>query len=137
MADVNIYKGGVAGFPANALGRVNVVEYELDTTVQNLATADTYDIIYLPAGSLVLAVAVTVVTAEGATATAGIGDSAAATTFLTACNCNSAATTLSAATTAKYYAAADAIRVTPNHAMDAAKLQVKAIIVDASWHGNQ
>lgn len=137
MADVNIYKGGVAGFPANALGRVNVVEYELDTAVQNLATADTYDIIYLPAGSLVLAVVATVVTPEGATATMGVGDSAGATQFQTATNCNSVASVASAASTWKYYAAADAIRVTPDHAMDAAKIRFKAVIVDASWHGNQ
>lgn len=137
MADVNIYEGGTAGFPANALNRINVVEFELDTAVQNLSTSDTYDIVYLPAGTMVLAVVATVVTAEGATATMGVGDSASATQFLTARDCNAVSSTASAASTWKYYATADAIRVTPNHAMDAAKIRFKVVMVDASWHGNQ
>lgn len=137
MADVNLYTGGTAGFSANSLNRVHVEEFELDTAEQNLSTSDTYDIIYLPAGSMVLAVVATVVTAEGATATMGVGDSASATQFLTARDCNAVSSTASAASTWKYYAAANAIRVTPNHAMDAAKIRFEAVIVDASWHGNQ
>jgi len=102
--------------------KYKIVRY-FDTAANNMATTDTYKVCTIDAGVLVESIKVLVDTAEGATATIDIGDSAAGTTFDDAMNLNATAGTLAATADLayKYYSAANYILLTPNNALDAAK----------------
>jgi hypothetical protein len=96
----------------------------VDTVAENIAAADVHDIMVIDAGVLVTGVIITVVGTQ-ATVTLGIGDSAAATQYhaaLAVATLN--ATTRSAIAAAKYYAAANKIRITPSALINTAKFYV-------------
>lgn len=150
------FNKGDAGFHAAGLHKVTRVEVVLDfakiaaaraaASATALASADVLEVIPIPAKSLVLRVGFDVTVAEGATATVGIGDGAAATGYATAVNLNSVASgvstlaltegtpnTVTGYSNGKYYSAADTIDLTLNHSsIDAAVVRVWALVVDCS-----
>lgn len=85
-----------------------------------LSSSNQYDIMTIPAGAFVKSVSVFVVTATGETSTLDVGDSASDTQFLTAFDLNGAVGTsiTSAVSVGKYYAAANKLRIQPNHTLD-------------------
>lgn len=105
--------------------KFTIVRY-FDTAAVNMGAGDDFKVIGIDAGVLVESIKVLVVTAEGATATIDIGDSAGGTTFDDAMDVNAAAGTLTATADLayKYYSAADYLLITPNNALDAAKFYV-------------
>jgi hypothetical protein len=148
------YRGGVAGNstsnqPTYTATGLSVAEVKLDfaaiaaarsaASQAALASADILEVIGVKAGVIVLLVKADVVTAEGAAATCGIGDGAAATGYLSALDLNVAAQSASLATTSysvavgggKLYTADDTIDVTLNsNSIDVAVLNLLAVMVD-------
>lgn len=110
--------------------KVSVVEALLDCSVNEIGSSESASLIYIPADTFVIAVIHDVLTAEGGAATADLGDSSSATQFTSNVNMNAATNASSATTAAKYYAAADDIRITADAALDAAVILVKAIMVN-------
>ena len=92
------------------------------SSTAKLLAANQYDVMTIPLGAFVKSVSVFVKTATGETSTLDVGDSASDTQFLTAFDLNGAVGTsiTTAVTVGKYYAAANKIRLQPNHDLDAA-----------------
>jgi hypothetical protein len=99
--------------------------------------ADVLNLFDIPADMFVERVAVRVIKAEGAVATAGVGDGTTPTGFLTAVNLNAVATTISQLlltegvpntitgyTGGKHYAAGDKLDMTLNHNVSNGKIEV-------------
>ena len=140
MPIVDLTKGGVSGLPAVDAGGVFVREYELDCSKRNLASADIAQLISVPANTFVQAVMWQVKTAEGAAATATLGDGddvdgfnigRGATIDLNALGGNSSGPigTSAGYTDGKYYPTADTIDLVAGAALDAVVIKVKAIMV--------
>ena len=116
-------------------GQPVLSENKLDFSEINAAASDVIQAIKIPAGALVTNVRVTVLTAEGSTTTATVGDGAGADSWDASTNLNASANTVTAglpgtdayATNGKYYAAADTIDLTLSaHALDAAIVNISA-----------
>lgn len=109
-----------------------VIEKTFDAAVQNLAAGESVTLINIPAKHMVKDVVCVVETAEAANDAFGIGDSASATQFLSAVTANATGATKSAATTDKYYTAANDIRLTgkSDAATTLLKVRVKAVLID-------
>lgn len=109
---------------------VSVVSAVFDASLVNVATGESVSVLDIPDNAFVVAVAAECLTAEGATATVDVGDDAGATQFLSNFNANSAAgKSVAAASTWKLYTAANDIRITADHDLDACKIQVWAVFV--------
>ena len=103
-----------------------IVRY-FDATAVGMTAADTFKVMTFGAGVMVNGVWVVVATAEGATATIDIGDTASATGYSNDLDINATANTVTAATTqVKYYSAADYLVLLVNNTLDAAKFYVVA-----------
>lgn len=123
-----------------------VADYRASAGLAALASSDVYEVLNITAKSLVLRVGYDVTVAEGATATVGIGDGAAATGYATAVNLNSvgsgvstlaltegAPNTITGYSNGKYYTADDTIDLTLNHSsIDLAVVRVWALVMDCS-----
>lgn len=115
-------------------GQPVLSENKLDFSEINAAASDVIQAIKIPAGALVTNVRVHVLTAEGSTSTATVGDGDGADSWDASTNLNSAGTTTAGlpgtdayATAGKYYATADTIDLTLSaHALDAAIVNVSA-----------
>ncbi len=114
------YPGGYES-PKEILDDVSVVSRFIDTTVTPLSSAETYEILKVPAGSMLLGIEVTVHTAEGASDTIDVKDGS--TTFVNDVSVNSKAST-AGSNLPKYYEAEDTIDVLANAAITVAKFWV-------------
>jgi len=134
VSTYNVSVGGTTKAPFAKSGREYVMEKTFDAASQNLAQGESVTLINIPAKTVVKDVVCVVETAEAADDTFGIGDSASATQFLSAVTANATGATLAAATTVKYYAAANDIRLTGHNdaATNLLKVRVKATFVDYS-----
>lgn len=127
--------GGDAG-----LG-VFVARQRIDFKKKKTATADVVQLLNIPAGTVIQNVLIKIITAEGATATATVGDGSAAAGWDAAIDLNAAAgtTTIGVAGTDAYvsslgsgagngkeYTAADTIDMTVTGALDTAVIDVIA-----------
>jgi hypothetical protein len=116
-------------------GDVVSVENKIDFSATNASGSDVVQVLKIPAGALVKNVWVTVLTPEGGTSTATVGDGAGADSWDASTNLNATANTVTAglpgtdayATAGKYYAAADTIDLTLSaNDVDTAILNVSA-----------
>lgn len=138
---------GSAGFPVPKRLRLFVLEATFDATEQALAQNDIVQLIDIPANTVVLRVAVTKETLEGAAATAAIGDATTATGYIAAADMNSATpectalaltegapNTITGYSNGKFYSAAGTIQLKALAAagLTAAKVTVRAVCVDLS-----
>ncbi len=116
---------GNFGFQAESLkGQYWSKTRYVDCVAEPIAAADVHDIIAIDAGVLVTEVIITVVGTQ-AVVTMGVGDGTTATQFHAALAVATAnAATISALAAAKYYAAANKIRITPSALINTAKFYV-------------
>lgn len=149
------FNKGSAAPRAEGLHKVTRYEVELDFAAISaartaagaaaLGAGDGVQALSIPAKSLVMAVGMEVVTAEGGTLTVDIGDGSDTDGWLDGVNGNTVASYCSAATLAegtpntfvgygagKYYSVADTIDVITVNAADAAVVRVWALVVDAA-----
>ena len=149
------YNKGSAAPRAEGLHKVNRYEVELDFAAISAArtaagaaaigAGDGLEALRIPAKSLVMAVGMDVVTAEGGTLTVDIGDGSDTDGWLDGVNANTVASYCSAAALAegtpntfvgygagKYYSAADTIDVITVNAADAAVVRVWALVADCA-----
>lgn len=98
---------------------------EIDFAKNPAAAADVVQVLNIPAGAIVTRVCAVVKTAEGAAATATVGDASGANSWdasldLNAASYQSSIVGTDAYANGKYYATADTIDLTLGHAVDAA-----------------
>lgn len=108
----------------------------IDTSIVafNLTATDTYPIFTFPVNTLLLRGSVTLVTAEGGTATLDITD--ATTTFISNFDCNGTPNAVTAFTNVpKFYTTATNLVLDPDHAFDACKfyVQVEYVILSTLY----
>jgi len=136
---IGFNKGTAATIPAYQFAGYSKIELDLNFAaiaaartaagVAQLVATDTLQLFSVPAGTLVLSVAVQVTTAEGAVATIDIGDAASATRFLSNVNLNSVAYT--STVTPFFYAAETPILMTiDSNSTDVAVCRVVMAVVD-------
>lgn len=124
-----------------------VADYRASAGLTALASGDVYEILNIPAKTTVLRVGYDVTVAEGATATAHVGDGDDANGFLDAANLNSVGSGANVPTLGeaapntivpaygfgKYYSAADTIDMTLNHnGINVAVVRVWALVMDCA-----
>ena len=124
-----------------------IAAYRASAGLAALGSGDVYELFSIPAKTLVLRAGFDVTTAEGATATAHLGDGADADGFLVSVNLNSVASGANIPTLAeaapntivpaygfgKYYSAADTIDLTLNNAsIDAAVVRVWIVVQEVA-----
>jgi hypothetical protein len=132
----------VAAIPADGLNKMFVLKNTIDFSEVNSGASDVVQVLAVPAGTMVVDVITKVVTPEGGTLTATVGDGSGASSWDGAVDLNavagtytqSAAGTDAYATTAakgKIYSSADTIDLTMSaNAGDTAVLEVFAICYD-------
>ena len=128
--------------PGRAYLLVNEIDFSSDTEFTATATAtDIVKCLDIPANTFVAKVGVIVLTAEGATCTATVGDSSAA-DWDASVNLNSASAVAQVSLEAtdtygpgKLYTAADDIRLVLGHQTDDAKIKVFAACYDMTKLG--
>lgn len=114
-------------FAGESSGLSYVIHQTADFATYNSAASNDVQIICLiPSNTLVRKVWYKVQTVEGATLTFDIGDDNSTTQFVAAANGNALGEAVSADASARLYTANGNLRVTVNHAADAAKIQVAA-----------
>ena len=126
------------GIPHSGIKSAYVMRNRLDFSAIPVAASDVVEALKIPAGTMVLAVCTRVITAEGGTCTATVGDGDAAAGWDGSVNLNATAGTTTqsipgtdaTATTGKLYAAEDTIDLTMGHTTDAAVFDVYALCVD-------
>lgn len=99
------------------------------------AATDTLEVMTLPAGSLVLAKVIEVLTAEGAAATADLGITGTPIQWFANADMNVVGKNLSAAAVPVLYAADTPIIMTFDAALDAAKIRIVAFVADTNGYG--
>lgn len=145
MADytdsLGFYKNS-AGFPANYADRMSVIEIDLDFAkiaaaraaagAAALASTDTLVIGTLPKGAYVIAAALTVVRAEGGTATIDVGVTGATTLWANNFDLNAAVgTTVGVTNGARYITANTGILMTiDSNNVDAARVKVALLVAN-------
>ena len=145
MADytdsLGFYKNS-AGFPANYADRMSVVEIDLDFAkiaaaraaagAAALAATDTLVIGTLPKGAYVVAAALTLVRAEGGTATIDVGVTGATTLWANSFDLNAAVgTTVGVTNGARYITANTGILLTiDSNNTDAARVKVALLVAN-------
>lgn len=138
MATITTFLAGNYG--PRAIGSSFVSYSRLDFAKTPVAASDVVQVVEIPAGTVVTNVFVKVITAEGATCTATVGDGADADGWDASTNLNAAADTITygvAGTDAyvnsigtaqgKIYTAADTIDFVMGHATDAAVIDVRVV----------
>jgi hypothetical protein len=135
------FNKGTAGFTAPYVNRVTVFEIVVDFAkiaaartaagVAALAATDTLVLGVIPKGALILGGGATLITAEGATATADLGITGSLTLFASTFNLNATALTTSAATTPAYTTANTNIVMTVNsNNVDIASMKVSIAVIN-------
>lgn len=129
------------------LNFAEIAAYRAGAGLTALASGDVYELFSIPAKTLVLRAGSDVTTAEGATATAHLGDGADPDGFLVSVDLNSVASRANIPTLAeaapntivpaygfgKYYSAADTIDLTLNNAsIDAAVVRVWIVVQEVA-----
>ena len=147
MATITNFLNGMttakAGFPSSGLNKMFVLKNVLDFADVPVLAADVVQALMIPAGTMVLEVLTKVITPEGATCTANVGDGSSTAGWNTAADLNAAAGTYEqslkatdarnvANVTGYIYTAADTIDLVMGHNTDAAKVAVYAICMDLS-----
>jgi hypothetical protein len=138
MATITSFLAGNYG--PRAVGSPFVSYSRLDFAKNPVAASDVVQIVEIPAGTLVINVFCTVITAEGATCTATLGDGADADGWDVSVNLNATAGTITygiAGTDAyvnsigtaqgKIYTSADTLDFVMGHATDAAVIDVRVV----------
>lgn len=121
--DLRVGDGDAAPFTNNT---PFVVSATWDAAENPAAATDIVQLIDVPAGTFIEGLRVKVETAEGAIATADIGDGTLATQFVTDLNLNALSDTVTAATVRKLYTTAGVIQLAPDAACDLVKVTVTA-----------
>jgi len=138
MTTLNLTDGNT-GIPHRGLDRFFVLEKKIDLSANNSGSSDVLECLNVPAGTFVFDVFVRVITPEGGTLTATVGDGAGADSWDASTNLNATAGTVTHgasgtdayATSGKFYAAADTIDLTMSaNAGDTAVFVVSALCVD-------
>ena len=114
-------------------GQMGVSRNRLDFTEKNCVATDIVQALKIPANCTVKDVDVRIVTAQGATATATVGDGSGANSWDASTNLNATAGTntsslkgTDAYAYGKYYAAADTIDLVLGHTVDTAVIEITA-----------
>jgi hypothetical protein len=135
------YTGGTSVgscIPYSGINNHYVLTNRIDFATTECTAADVIQCLDIPAGTLVTNVFVKVVTAEGATCTATVGDGDGANSFDASTDLNAAAGTVTygiGGTDAyvtyggKFYSDADTIDLTMGHNTDAAILDMYAVCI--------
>ena len=113
---------------------VKKAQAEIDFTLTTITTADVIEAVKIPAGALVHNVYTVIVTAEGSTATATVGDADAAAGWGASVDLNGVAGTMTGGAVSdtfpalggKYYASADTIDLTVTGVIETGKVKVIA-----------
>ena len=142
MADYDLTTN-VGAQPAEAVPTVVKFTKVVDFAEHNLAQNDTAQVLDLPAGILVLACAVKVITPEGGTATIDLGLTGGnVDEYIDGADINAAAGSVTKsgdaatdepiafANNCKYLTSAETVSILANNALDAAKIVVMVIAVD-------
>jgi hypothetical protein len=146
VADRSMAIGGKITLLERTLNFAEIAAYRAGAGLTALASADVYEVFSIPAKTLVIRAGYDVTGAEGATATAHLGDGSDADGFLVSVNLNSvgsgvsslaltegAPNTITGYSNGKYYSAADTIDVTlNNNAIDAAVVRFWVLVQDCS-----
>jgi len=131
MATVNDFVKGVQGHQVQQ-GLVGYMSNILDFSVTNAASSDVVEALPVTSGTTILSCGTRIITAEGGTATADLGDGTDPNGYGDAVDLNAAANTIEKALEADaygvgvYYSADDTIDLTLDHALDAGKVEVWA-----------
>lgn len=140
MGTTNETQGGTA-IPLGGTDRVYMKQRTFDFAVENHASGDVLQLITVPAKTWVLGVQYEVETAEGGTLTFDVGDGATVDGFIDGADGNALANDLplineafSPAVGGKYYASEDTLDMTINNAADAAKITIRAVMIDLSGY---
>lgn len=140
MADVD-YTGSDVGscIPYDGIGKFYVLTNRLDFSATNAVASTVVEALDIPAGTHVLNVFVKVITPEGGTSTATVGDDDSAAAWDAATNLNAAAGTITYGVGGtdnyvtyggKFYSAADTIDLTLSaNAVDTAVIDVTALCI--------
>lgn len=134
MATTHDWRTGTYGIDPQGRGNFNGqqeglegVEYAMiryiDTTATALVSGDTYKLMTVDAGVLVTSVQTLVTTVEGETGTLQVGDDDED-EFDADVNMQTAALATAGDASSKYYATANYIGITPNHALEDCKFYV-------------
>ena len=130
MATVSTFLTGQALSTGAQIGGLSHhAENVLDFSATNVSNADVVQALKIPAGALVKSVWCECLTAEGATATANIGDATDPDGWDATINLNSAAGVIlgdGAYAGGKRYASADTLDVVPTADLDTAKMRIVA-----------
>lgn len=121
--DLRVGDGDAAPFTNNT---PFVVSATWDASVAPAAALDVVQLLDIPAGTFVEGLRITVETAEGAVATAEIGDVATDDQYATAYNLNALSDVVTAATVRKLYSTAGVVQLVPSAACDNVKVTVTA-----------
>jgi len=148
MATVNLRSGGTSAGDGDKLaggtsGQLKKFTKIIDFAATNRDAADVLQLFDVPAGSFIHRIHAQVITAEGATATAIIGDDDDDNGFMTALNLNSAAhscsspgvltegapnTRVPAYGAGRFCAAAKVVSMVLGHDMDLAKVKITMMV---------
>lgn len=132
MATVSTFLKGAASQVGKFLGGQPVwIENKLDFSETNVSASDVVQALKLGAGAVVLRFATEVVTVEGGTATANIGDGNDADGYDAAVNFNSAGLVVGdgALVGGTKYTSADTIDIVPANDLDTAVIRVMAEVI--------
>lgn len=132
MANIDVRAGDGAAAPFARVAEFHVTA-TWDAAENPAAATDIIQLIDVPAGTFIEGLRVKVETAEGALATADIGDGTLATQFVTDLNLNALSDTVTAATVRKLYTTAGVIQLDPDAACDLVKVTVTAFGVSFSY----
>jgi hypothetical protein len=122
------------GWPAVG-PKLGLIENTIDFSIaaNNVDDADVVEFLAVPAGTLVLFAGVDVLTAEGHVAEGDLGDGGSGLRYVEAANIEVVANTANKPATVPYlYTSADTIDLICDHALDAAKVRVWALIADVA-----
>lgn len=132
MAIVDVRVGDGAAAPMARVAEFHVTA-TWDAAENPADSADVVQVIDVPAGTFVEGLRVVVETAEGAVATADIGDATTGDQYLAGLNLNALSDAVTAATVRKLYTEAGVIQIVPDADCDLVKVKVTAFGVSFSY----
>lgn len=125
MANIDVRVGDGAAAPMARVAEFHVT-VTWDAAKNPAAATDIVQLIDIPAGTFIEGLRIKVETAEGALATADIGDADLATQYATDLNLNALSDAVTAVTVRKLYTSAGIIQLDPDAACDLVKVTVTA-----------
>jgi len=130
MADIDVRTSTSSAQPWTEPCPVSILTFNYSAVTDPVGTGDDVLLGTLPAGCVVLGGTVKVVTGEGGTATIDLGDVASGTQIATAVNVETAGTfNLALANPVMVSMSTTGVWLDPNHALDAAVLEIKLVVV--------